>query len=60
LSENPDELGDQTPGIRIVAGDRRYFQRPPCVERWLRNKGASTWRDFSRPNRQVQILKGLH
>ncbi len=59
LPENLAGLGDRTPGIRIVAEDRRYFQRPPCVERWLRNRVPLTRKKYLGYLSRFQLLTGL-
>ncbi len=59
MSENLGGLGDQTPDTRIVVEDRRYFQRPPCVERWLRNRVPLTRKKYLGYMGRFQILTGL-
>jgi len=59
LSENLDGLGDQTPDIRTVAEDGRYFQRPPCVERWLRNRVPLTRKKYLGYMARFQLRTGL-
>src|SRR5207302_5156480 len=55
----PVELGNRTPAIPIVAGDRKYFQRPQCVERWLRNRVPSTRTHYLGYMARFQILTGF-
>jgi len=59
LPENSSGLGDQTRTSQNVAGDRRYFQRPPCVERWLRNKAPLTQQRYPRYLNRFQLLTDL-
>src|SRR6266487_5406993 len=44
---------------RNVAEDRKYFHRPPCVERWLRNKARLTRDRYPNYLLRFQILTGL-
>src|SRR5207253_6566980 len=50
---------ERTRYIRNVAGDIQYFQRPPCVERWLRNKGQLTQKRYPRYLLRFQLQTGL-
>ena len=59
MPENSSELGDRTRSIRIVAVDRSYFQRPPCVERWLRNRAPTTQKHYLGFMGRFQLLTGL-
>jgi len=56
-----DLLGpaERTRHIRNVAGDIQYFQRPPCVERWLRNKAQLTRKRYPRYLLRLQLQTGL-
>lgn len=53
------EPAEPTPGNQIVAVDRQYLQRPPCVERWLRNRVPSTRKQYLGYMARFQILTGL-
>ncbi len=59
LTEDFLGLGDRTRGNQNVAQDTQYFQRPPCVERWLRSKVPSTRRHFLGYMARFQIQTGL-
>lgn len=59
LSNNPVELGDRTRSIENVAGDSQYFQRPPCIERWLRNRVPTTRKHYLSYMARFQILTGF-
>ena len=59
MPEDLDRLGDRTPDIRIVSADRSYFQRPPCVERWLRNRVLSTRKHYLGYMGRFQVQTGI-
>ena len=59
LSEKHLGLGDPTPSIENETDSIQYFQRPPCVERWLRNKARSTRKKFLGYMSRFQLLTGL-
>lgn len=55
LLENFLGLGDRTQNIQIEF-DKEYFQRPPCVQRWLRHKAPTTRKKFLGYLGQFQLL----
>ena len=59
MPEKCSELGDRTRSTQNIAGDRSYFQRPPCVERWLRNKAPLTRKRYPSYLNRFQLLTGL-
>jgi len=59
LPEDSVGPAERTRYIRNVAGDRSYFQRSPCVERWLRNKAPLTRKRYPSYLNRFQLLTGL-
>src|SRR6266487_4587809 len=59
LTEDFLELGDRTLGNRNVAQDTQYFQRPPSVERWLRNRVPQTRNKYLSYMARFQLRTGL-
>jgi len=59
LPEDSVGPAERTRYIRNVAGDIQYFQRPPCVERWLRNKAQLTQKRYPRYLLRFQLRTGL-
>jgi len=58
LPENLVGLGDWTRNSQSEIEDKEYFQRPPCVERWLRNRVPLTRRKYLSYIGRFQILTG--
>jgi hypothetical protein len=50
---------ERTRYIRSVTGDIQYFQRPQCVERWLRNKAQITRKRYPRYLLRFQLQTSL-
>ncbi len=59
LPEDFPGLGDPTHHIENETNSKQYFQRPPCVERWLRNKAPTTRNKFLGYMGRFQVLTGL-
>ncbi len=57
LSGNLAGLGDRT-NIENEIHNTQHFQRPLCVERWLRNKAPSTRKKFLGYMGRFQLLTG--
>jgi integrase len=59
LPENLAGLGDPTHHIENETDNKHYFQRPPCIERWLRNKAPLPRKRYPNYLNRFQLLTGL-
>ena len=58
MPENYSELGNRTHHIENETDNKQYFQRPPCVERWLRNRVPLTRKKYLGYMGRFQLLTG--